>query len=395
MKRFITMLLAVAICFSLAACGGVAPEHKEILSLLENERYDEAIYKIEELRDAPETDGNGETLKIALEGYQKESLYSTVTNFLNNFNYAGSTQERNFYDQRTEDNVTCKTNKEAFDFIKGIIADLGDYENASDQLERMYEVNDVLLKTETTYKDAFGTEQYDGRVYFNYDRDGKLIERSSSNSLFTYYTRMNSQGEPRYEYNEDGTLAKITFSSGENISAEITYTYENGNIKTERGKKSDGYTFEVTYIYDENGRLAEMKNVPNSTNLGWEDTFDVKFTYDEVGNLIKEAVETVDEQFRIYTYKYENGKLVYKEEAEGDRREYGADHKVHVPEYTGWEYTYDSEGRIDTVTKLDLGHLDENRNQVDYQGNPVDGSDLDFPRVTKYTYGTFFGVTEE
>ena len=112
-------------------------------------------------------------------------------------------------------------------------------------------------------------------------------------------------------------------------------------------------------------------------------------------NEIKEAVETVDEQFRIYTYKYENGKLVYKEEAEGDRREYGADHKVHVPEYTGWEYTYDSEGRIDTVTKLDLGHLDENRNQVDYQGNPVDGSDLDFPRVTKYTYGTFFGVTEK
>ena len=49
-----------------------------------------------------------------------------------------------------------------------------------------------------------------------------------------------------------------------------------------------------------------MKNVPNSTNLGWEDTFDVKFTYDEAGNLIKEAVETVDEQFRIYTYKYEN-----------------------------------------------------------------------------------------
>ena len=56
------------------------------------------------------------------------------------------------------------------------------------------------------------------------------------------------------------------------------------------------------------------------------------------------------------------------------------------------EYTYDKEGRIDTVTEKDLGYLNDAREQVDSSGNPTSDPDLEFDRVTKYYYGTFFGV---
>lgn len=394
MKRFITMLLAMAICLSLAACGGVAPEHKEILSLLENERYDEAIYKIEELRDAPETNEDGETVTEALDEYQKENLYSTATNFLDNYSpLNSSSSERYFYDNRIGENITCKSAEECFAFIEEILTQLGDYENSKAYLDRIYTVENVLLSTKTTYKDAFDAEHDDGSLRYSYYENGKLQGLSSSYNLYTYISNLGAP--PVYEYDENGNVAKITFASGDTVYAVMTYTYENGKIKTESCKKNDGKSFEITYVYDANGNLSEMQNVPNDQSIGFEDTITVKFTYDDAGNLIKESVEGSNNRFQYITYKYENGKLVYKEMVKGDRTEYGASHTVHVPEYTAWEYTYDSEGRIDTVTKLDLGHLDENRNQVDYQGKPVDGSDLDFPRVTKYTYGTFYGVTEE
>lgn len=52
MKKVISLLLVLSLCFSLAACGGTGNEtHDYILHLLENEEYDMAIYVIEGLRD--------------------------------------------------------------------------------------------------------------------------------------------------------------------------------------------------------------------------------------------------------------------------------------------------------------------------------------------------------
>lgn len=52
MKKTISLLLVLILCFSLAACGGTGNEtHDYILHLLENEEYDMAIYVIEGLRD--------------------------------------------------------------------------------------------------------------------------------------------------------------------------------------------------------------------------------------------------------------------------------------------------------------------------------------------------------
>lgn len=52
MKKVIPLLLVLAMCLCLAACGGTGNEaHDYILSLLEKEEYDMAIYVIEGLRD--------------------------------------------------------------------------------------------------------------------------------------------------------------------------------------------------------------------------------------------------------------------------------------------------------------------------------------------------------
>lgn len=107
------------------------------------------------------------------------------------------------------------------------------------------------------------------------------------------------------------------------------------------------YTIEdgMKCYYDKNGNLIRVTD-PKST------TFVTRFEYDEKNRLIHKRTEDshyVDEQFykydendniiymsdstgESYTYRYENGKLVYKLESL-----YG------VP---NWEYYYDENGNI-------------------------------------------------
>ena len=51
MKKWIALLLAIAVCISLAACGGTGnPDHDYVLSLMEKGDYDMAIKVLENLR---------------------------------------------------------------------------------------------------------------------------------------------------------------------------------------------------------------------------------------------------------------------------------------------------------------------------------------------------------
>ena len=51
MKKWIALLLAVAVCASLAACGGTGnPDHDYVLALMEKGDYDMAIKVLENLR---------------------------------------------------------------------------------------------------------------------------------------------------------------------------------------------------------------------------------------------------------------------------------------------------------------------------------------------------------
>ena len=69
MKKVISLLLALSLCFSLAACGSTGNEtHDYILYLLEEENYDMAIYVIEGLKE-----GNSNTA-------QQEAQQSTSDN---------------------------------------------------------------------------------------------------------------------------------------------------------------------------------------------------------------------------------------------------------------------------------------------------------------------------
>ncbi len=396
MKKLIMFALALSMCVTLCACGGksIDPEHEKILSLLEEERYDEAIYRIEELRDAPETNEDGEEITEALDEHQKNSLYSTATSFLDNFNPMSGSSSRSFYDNRTGEQVECKTVAECFKFVTDILLELDDYEDSKAYLDRIYKVDGMLLSYNISYTDALGTEHSENYNYYNYDRDGKLVEAYSARDMFDYYTGISRYTGITIEYDKDGNAVKKILGSLDSPSAVITYTYENGKVKTENCKTSSGDDFTVTYVYDSNGNLSEMQNIPNESWGYEDDTVTVKFTYDNDGNIIKESIETSDNRRQYITYKYEDGKLVYKEKSFGDYTERGADHTVNSADYTSWEYTYDEEGRVATVTMYDLGYLNENREQVNYSGEVITDPDLEFPRTTTYSYGTFYGVED-
>ena len=65
MKKWIALLLAVAVCASLAACGGTGnPDHDYVLALMEKGDYDMAIKVLENLRGESGVSAEEETLGV-------------------------------------------------------------------------------------------------------------------------------------------------------------------------------------------------------------------------------------------------------------------------------------------------------------------------------------------
>ena len=398
MKRIISIILALITCASLASCGGETESEKydEIIRRLENKDYDGAIYLIEQMRDLPETDEDGEEIEYELDANTMESVYNNVTSVLDDFDplYIRTTPY-DFYDDITGTSKSFETKDEYFAYLEECLEKLGDYKESKDYLSRMYSVDDVLLYTKTVYTDAFGAEQSMGNCVNAYTRDGKLSMKSSSAGLFSYLTN-NSYGRHTYFYDEDGNVQKIEFRSSpdSDLSAVIDYAYKDGKVQTVRFQSSGGDSRTIEYEYDAEGRIAKIKGV--FSNYGNSDPKDMIFEYNDKGQLVREYFITENNYRVMYTYEYDSdGNLTYKEEAKQNLTPYGGGELKFGAECTGWKYTYDEKGRIATETEIDLGYLNENRESVNYSGDPVEDPKLDFDRVTTYYYGDFFGFEEK
>ena len=399
MKRIIATILVLLMGASLVACGSASTtdsKYEDIISRLEDKDYDGAIYLIEQLKNAPETDENGNEIIPEIDANTMKNAYDSITQALGNMDplYIRTTPYE-VYDHITNSSKSFETKAEYFDYLKECLEKFGDYEDSKDYLKRMYTVKNVLLYTKTTYTDAFGVEQTTSTDVTAYSKDGKIMAATSERGAH-YYLTGNSYGRHTYIYDEDGNVQKIEFkpSYSENLSAVIEYTYENGNIKTASFKNSSGDNRTIEYEYDKDGKPVKVKGV--RCLHGSSDSADMIFEYNSKGQLIREYFISDNNYRTMYTYEYDdNGNLTYKEKSVQDLDTYGSENRTYPADCTGWKYTYDKEGRIATETEIDLGYINENRQSVNYSGDIIENPDLEFDRVTTYYYGDFYGVEEK
>ena len=215
-----------------------------------------------------------------------------------------------------------------------------------------------------TYDDVSKTTDALGNsTSYEYDTIGQLSKETDSNGNATTYqhsatSRLNelkdASGNPfRYGYDEYGLLAATQYSYiktqefardlNQNITSEKfgrnTRSYEY-NSDNELVKKTNGRGQELTYAYDENGRLVKEMTVDGET------TYD----YDSVGNLL--VVESDDSRIeRTYDVL---GRVTSKTQ-DGQTIQYQYDDRGNLVQMTypngkAVEYTYDVMGNLLTVT---------------------------------------------
>ena len=118
-----------------------------------------------------------------------------------------------------------------------------------------------------------------------------------------------------YEYDDDGTLTKTTYTRSDGWSGSYTY-YANGNICLSISDSPDGEHTE--FYYAEDGQAV------SSTQILFDGTtFCESFEYDDNGTLIKTAYTRSDGWSGSYTY-YANGnvRLAISDSPDGEHTEF-------------------------------------------------------------------------
>ena len=194
--------------------------------------------------------------------------------------------------------------------------------------KKTYEYNSRNLVTKTQSYDKEGTKTLISR--YRYDDYGQLLEmtdyRVSSetetayrHTEYTYdqrgritaFAEISQNAQPtaddikahqiRYTYNEDGNLSKVSYPTTKDGIQSLSYIYdENGWLQEIKGElHSKGQTTEKvlrSYTYDTFGRLVKTVTTDYKKN---DQTKTITYTYDNVGNRLKEDDGTTTTS---YTY---------------------------------------------------------------------------------------------
>jgi len=323
-----------------------------------------------------ETDALGNSTQYE---YDKESLLKAVT-------YANSTKLSMTYDKAG--NILSETDaaggKTTYTYDK-----LGRMTNVTDALGSKtayeYDVNDNLKKVKdanghiteyeydakgnmTSETDALGntvTYDYtpegwlkqitkaDGKVIsFDYDKTGNIISEDYAGEITTENTynelgkltvTKSEEGETKYQYDGHGYLISVTNPNGDVVQ----YTYDQYGRK-ESLKYPDGRV--VKYAYDGMDRLTKVTGLDGRDTqyeynaLGQriktsDGTLTTEYSYDNVGNLVKQA--TTGKTDIAFEYSYNSNNYITAEMRTESEKTVQSD------------YTYDARGQLTAFSKSD------------------------------------------
>ena len=192
-------------------------------------------------------------------------------------------------------------------YLYSQFAELAGYAEADAILERFTIVEDVFLKSSVVSTDNMGnTGNSSTNETQEYNELGQVVYYSGYTKLNRLYG--NSYGA-YYTYDEAGVVSGINLGYTDTVYVRITPTYDaNGNKISEHVVNNSG-EFDVTYTYDDQNRLVEIRR-PYSSSYDPETYYYTwTFTYDANGNLTGETYAEIwngrlDEDY-VYTYAYD------------------------------------------------------------------------------------------
>jgi len=281
--------------------------------------------------------------------------------------------------------------------------------------KKTYEYNNRNLVTKTQSYDKEGTKTLTSR--YRYDDKGQLSEmtdyRVSSETETAYryteysydtrgrittFAEISQNAQPtaddikahqiRYTYNENGNLSKVSYPTTKDGIQSLSYIYdENGWLQEIKGElHSKGQTTEKvlrSYSYDAYGKVKEIKDYRNRLKNGAQAVQKI-YTYDSFDR-VKEMTYTDLETGKVmesYQYSYDKNSNITEKTQVNNYPKEDAD-KVNETKV----YTYDTLGRLIKTVTTDH-RKDDKTKTVTYTYDNV-GNRLkedDGTTTTSYTY---------
>ena len=281
--------------------------------------------------------------------------------------------------------------------------------------KKTYEYNNRNLVVKTQSYDKEGTKTLISR--YRYDDYGQLLEmtdyRVSSETetayRYTEYTydqrgritafaEISQNAQPtaddikahqiRYTYNENGNLSKVSYPTTKDGIQSLSYIYdENGWLQEIKGElHSKGQTTEKvlrSYSYDAYGKVKEIKDYRNRLKNG-DQAVQKIYTYDSFDR-VKEMIYTDLETGKVmesYQYSYDKNSNITKKTQVNNYPKEDAD-KVNETK----SYTYDTLGRLTKTVTTDHNKDDKTKTVTytyDNVGNRL--KEDDGTTTTSYTY---------
>ena len=281
--------------------------------------------------------------------------------------------------------------------------------------KKTYEYNNRNLVVKTQSYDKEGTKTLISR--YRYDDYGQLLEmtdyRVSSETetayRYTEYTydqrgritafaEISQNAQPtaddikanqiRYTYNEDGNLSKVSYPTTKDGIQSLSYIYdENGWLQEIKGElHSKGRTTEKvlrSYTYDAYGKVKEIKDHRNLLNNS-DQAVQKVYTYDSFDR-VKEMIYTDLETGKVmesYQYSYDKNSNITEKTQVNNYPKEDSD-KVNETK----SYTYDTLGRLTKTVTTDHSKDDKTKTVTytyDNVGNRL--KEDDGTTTTSYTY---------
>ena len=281
--------------------------------------------------------------------------------------------------------------------------------------KKTYEYNNRNLVVKTQSYDKEGTKTLISR--YRYDDYGQLLEmtdyRVSSETetayRYTEYTydqrgritafaEISQNAQPtaddikahqiRYTYNENGNLSKVSYPTTKDGIQSLSYIYdENGWLQEIKGElHSKGQTTEKvlrSYSYDAYGKVKEIKDYRNRLKNGAQAVQKI-YTYDSFDR-VKEMIYTDLETGKVmesYQYSYDKNSNITKKTQVNNYPKEDAN-KVNETK----SYTYDTLGRLTKTVTIDHNKNDKTKTVTytyDNVGNRL--KEDDGTTTTSYTY---------
>ena len=299
MKKILCLVLALALCVSMCACGGVDERYAELIACLDNHDYEGAMNQVMIMRQ--EAIDNGDIITDPQdEDYDLVNAYYHIASSLKDYSpdeYFGIWADD--LEDSLEDNAALAYCYEKLQTLEGVDQWLGHSafsfleENgiALDRqslLDRFSMVENKLLTATSKTTDNMGNEDENEYGSWFYDENGTLTKEyiSWNASVDRWEDLISISGYYRYTCNDAGVITeiKVTDQSNTSVNAVIVPAYDAaGNMISETITDNNG-TKTLTYTYDDAGNRIQMNYADD-----WND-YIVYYSYDDQGNLIQKDV---------------------------------------------------------------------------------------------------------